>query len=449
MTDDGEVTWATADTRTRVLMVAFVLVPLALLVHLKAFVKRHPRLRSLVGQVLDRLDRVLYRIALLPFRRPQKPGSAGEDPELLKRTDEYNAAAERYFATYADASQLLDKPFSDVEGFSEHLIRVGTLLSAARIRPGDTIVEIGAGTCWASHLLNRYGCHTVAVDVSRTALDIGKKLFEREPSTNWSLDPRFVVYDGRTLPLDDGMCDCVVVYDAFHHIPNQRRLLSEMHRVLQPHGMVVMSEPGVGHADTPASVAERETGVLENELVVADIGALAAAVGFRDSSLLVSTPFFRYELPTGELGAFTGGAGFSEYWDRFSNHLMVHHCILLHMGTAGPTTARLGDAALLAGISIVGPSNGRGLQPAGQSGHAIVSVENRGSAVWLHAEGRGWTRLGGQLCAVNDELSTTTGCGSAWHGTSNPGTARWWTSSCRPSTARARTRSSSTSSSKA
>ena len=31
MTDDGEVTWATADTRTRMLMVAFVLVPLALL----------------------------------------------------------------------------------------------------------------------------------------------------------------------------------------------------------------------------------------------------------------------------------------------------------------------------------------------------------------------------------------------------------------------------------
>ena len=209
--------------------------------HLKAFAKRHSRLRLLVGRVLDR---VLYPIVLLPFRRPQKPGSTSEDPELLKRTDEYNAAAERYFATYADASQLLDKPFSDVEGFAEHLIRVGTLLSAARIRPGDTIVEIGAGTCWLSHLLNRYGCHTVAVDVSRTALDIGKKLFEREPSTDWSLDPRFVVYDGRGLPLDDGVCDCVVVYDAFHHIPNQRRLLSEMRRVLRPHGMVVMSEPG-------------------------------------------------------------------------------------------------------------------------------------------------------------------------------------------------------------
>ena len=72
----------------------------------------------------------------------------------------------------------------------------------------------------------------------------------QEPSRNWSLDPRFVAYDGRTLPLDDATCDCVVVYDAFHHIPNQRAILAEMHRILRPRGMVVMSEPGVGHADT-------------------------------------------------------------------------------------------------------------------------------------------------------------------------------------------------------
>ena len=370
--------------------------------HLEAFKLRRPRLWLLVRHAGILIDRILYRVALLPFWRPQKRGSAVEDPELLKHTDEYNAAAERYFAAHADASRLLEKPFSDAEGFSEHLIRVGTLLSAARIRPGDTIVEIGAGTCWLSHLLNRYGCRTVAVDVSRTALDIGKKLFEREPSTDWSLAPRFVVYDGRTLPLDDEMCDCVVVYDAFHHIPNQRRLLSEMHRVLRPRGMVVMSEPGLGHAETPASVAERETGVLENELVVADIGALAAAVGFHESTLLVSTPYFRYELPAASLGAFAGGAGFSHYWRRFSHHLLEHHYILLHMGTSVPATDRPGNAVLLARLGIDRPSSGRGLQPAGRPGNAVVAVENRGNAVWLHAEGPGWTRLGGHLFAVND-----------------------------------------------
>lgn len=95
----------------------------------------------------------------------------------------------------------------------------------------------------------------MAVDVSRTALELGRRLFERESSTDWSLNPRFVEYDRHALPLDNAMSNCVVVYDAFHHIPNQRALLAEMYRILRPRGMVAMAEPGIDHAHTPASIA--------------------------------------------------------------------------------------------------------------------------------------------------------------------------------------------------
>ena len=369
---------------------------------IEAFEQRHPRWWLLVRHPGIFLERVIYRTMLWKFRRQLRPGSAVEDPQLLERAGEYNAAAERYFAERADTQFLLDKPFSDVEGFPEHLIRAGTLIAAGRIQPGDTVVEIGAGTCWLPHFLNRYGCHTVAVDVSRSALDIGRKLFERDPSTDWSLDPQFVTYDGHTLPLADAKCDCIVVYDAFHHIPNQRAILAEMHRILRPRGMVVMSEPGVGHADTAASVAERETGVLENELVVADIAALAEAVGFGDTTLLASTPYYRHEIPAEKLGTFAAGAGFSGYWSDFTQHLMVHHYILLHMGPTVRATDRPGNAALLASIRIEEPTGGTARQSPGSSGRAVISVENRGEAVWLHAERKGWTRLGGHLYAARN-----------------------------------------------
>lgn len=359
-------------------------------------------LRHVLLHPLAAAARVFYRAALFPFWRAQRPGSATENEELLARAAEYNAAAERYFSAFSDPQFLLDKPFSDADGLPHHLIRAGSLMAAGRIQPGDTVVEIGAGTCWLSHFLNRYGCSTVAVDVSSTALDIGRQLFKREPSTNWSLDPQFAAYDGRSLPLDDAMCDCIVVYDAFHHIPNQRALLAEMYRILRPHGMVVMSEPGVGHADTPASAAERETGVLENELVVADIAALARAVGFEDTTLQVSTPYLRHEIQADKLGRFAGGAGFSHYWANLSQHLMVHHYILIYRGPNVRATDRPGDAALLAGIRIEEPTGGNGQQSPGSSGRAVLSVENCGDAVWLHADGKGWTRLGGHLFAVRN-----------------------------------------------
>ncbi len=191
------------------------------------------------------------RLAVRPPPPPALPtgGRQGVDPPRSVHGDKTNKqAAERYFAEYRDPQFLIEKPFSDAPDFAGHLIAVGILVAAARLRPGDTVVEFGAGSCWLSHFLNRFGCRTISVDVSETALAVGRRLFERDPRTNWSLDPQFLPYDGHTLPLEDASCDRIVVYDAFHHVPNQRVVLTEMHRVLTAEGIVAMSEPGKGHA---------------------------------------------------------------------------------------------------------------------------------------------------------------------------------------------------------
>ena len=142
--------------------------------------------------------------------------------------------------------------------------------------------------------------------------------------------------------------------------------------------------------------------MLENELDVADIAALAEAVGFHDTTLLASTPYLRHEFPAEKLGTFPAGAGFSGYWGDFSQHLMVHHYILIHMGPNVPATDRAGGARLRAALDVEDPADAHGQLIAGKPGRAVISVENRGDAVWLHAEGRGWTRLGGHLYAVKN-----------------------------------------------
>src|ERR1044072_7946245 len=112
------------------------------------------------------------RFALLPFRRQRRGSRTSENPQHIARTAEYNAAAERYYAEFPDRTFLLNKPFSEPASLSKHLIDTGILLTTLQVTPGDTVVEIGAGTCWLSQLLNRYGCRTIAIDVSPTALAI-------------------------------------------------------------------------------------------------------------------------------------------------------------------------------------------------------------------------------------------------------------------------------------
>jgi SAM-dependent methyltransferase len=358
----------------------------------RAVFDRFPRTRTLAIQALDGF----YRLALTPFRRPRSAGTPAEAPDLVDRTDAFNEAAEGYFAGFTDREFLLNKPFSDPGTLAKHLIDTGLLIDGMRLRPGDVVAEIGAGSCWLSQFLNRFGCRTLAIDVSPTALALGRALFERDPRTNWALDPQFLPYDGHRLPLPDAACDRIVINDAFHHIPNQRELLEEMHRVLRPDGVVAMSEPGYGHGSAEQSVEEAATtGVLENELVLEDVAALARRCGFSAVNVIVASPFVRREIPARDLGRFMGGKGFTEYWKALCAGLEAHHYILCYKGDPAPTTVRPGR--LTASIQIEGDEVVR--LAAGQPPRARVRVLNAGDTRWLRGEaaGTGWTRIGAHL----------------------------------------------------
>jgi SAM-dependent methyltransferase len=337
---------------------------------------------------------VVFRTVMTPFGLGRRPGAIAEPAGLVASTDRLNLAAEHYFASFDNPAFLLNKPFGDTEDFSRHLFSLGVVSSALGLRPSDVVVEFGAGSCWVSHFLNKFGCKTISVDVSKTALDLGRRMFEKDPSTNWSRAPEFLVYDGHRLPLDDASCDRIVVIDAFHHVPNQREILTEMFRVLKPDGIVGMSEPGSGHASTPDSVHEVETyGVLENELVIEDLAVLARSCGFAAVTVVAVSPDSLWEVPAEDLGAFVQGKGFVKYWRHHSNALFANHYILLHKGDPAPSTRR---PKLLRAHIMLDPATV--IQVArGERARVTVRLENRDDTRWLAGEGGGWTRLGGHL----------------------------------------------------
>ena len=335
------------------------------------------------------------------------------DPaDLTRRTDEFSVAAEDYFARNEDRDFLLGKPFTDRLLFARRLFDLGVLFHWLRLTPGDVVLEIGAGSCWLSHLLNRFGCKTLAVDVSATALAIGRELFESDPRTNWTIGPEFITYDGHRLPLEDDSVDRVVIYDAFHHIPNAAVILREVARVLRDGGIVGMREPGRRHAATEKSLAEvREFGVLENDIVVEDIERLGQRCGLDRTTIVPLTLDASVEIPASEIAAFMRGKHLHAYWEGLCTSLVDGTCVLMYKGEALPDTRRPRRVA-----ARIEPKIQAEPVPVhvGEALRLDVEIENTGDTLWLaDTPGLpGWTRLGVRLHAADD---TSTLIDGEWH----------------------------------
>jgi len=349
---------------------------------------RSVKLRLLIDAVVEQLF-VTRQMVL----RPVAPRYTPE--QLTARTETYNDASERYFAGYKDEAYLLGKPYTDTVNFARRLFDIGVIVHWLRLSPGEVVAELGAGTCWLSHFLNRFGCRTIAIDVSPTALKMGRELFERDPLTNWTLEPEFRVYDGHRLPLPDSHVDKMLVYDAFHHVPNQAEILREMARVLKDGGVVAMCEPGSGHGRSELSrLEEAEWGVLENDIFVEELEVLALASGFSRLNVVPINLPLSIEVPAHRLRDFLLGKQLRQYWSQWSQAFQDVNYILIYKGEYMPTTRNPQTP-----WAKIEPLAERVEMQAGESATLQVRVTNTGDTRWLTGipDQPGWTRLGAHL----------------------------------------------------
>jgi SAM-dependent methyltransferase len=229
------------------------------------------------------------------------------DPEDVTRRlslDGLCESADAYYRDIDDPTQLLGKPFSCASRAPDLLRNMGVLLQGLQIGTTMTVLDFAAGTCWFTRILSQMGCQVIACDVSRAALDLGRRLFEEQPLTDPLLaKPHFLHFDGRKLDLPDAAVDRIVCFDAFHHVPNQEAVLAELVRVLRPGGIAGFVEPGPHHSTSAEAQYEMaHHDVLENDIVLADISAIAMRVGFTDVRV---RPVLDHELSLDEYLALT------------------------------------------------------------------------------------------------------------------------------------------------
>jgi ubiquinone/menaquinone biosynthesis C-methylase UbiE len=340
-----------------------------------------------------------------PLNEPT-PGAMIDVRELIARTsiDELNRTAEEYFSSLTDWEHHLAKPFSKADETPPILIAFATLLQGLRLTPGTTVLEFGAGTGWLSRFLTQLGCRVILLDVSPTALQIARELYEKQPPIGDRPAPQFLQFDGRHIDLPDASVERIICFDAFHHAPNPDDVLREFGRVLKPGGIAAFAEPGPRHSRTPQSQFEMRTyGVVENDVDIHAIWRAAWSSGFRDLKLVVfqGTPF-HVSLDDYE-DLLTGGATNAKWVASTRAFLRNVRSFFLYKEGAERIDSRsaAGLACEIAARLITSPAI------EGQPIIVEATITNRGTAIWLPSDAPfGGVAVGAHLYDAAGKLIT-------------------------------------------
>ena len=308
--------------------------------------------------------------------------------ELAQTADDY------YRTTLEFSDRYLAKPFADPQDAPDLLGSFAQLVAGLRLAPGLDVLDFGAGACWTTRCLTQFGCAAIALDVSVSALELGRQLYARLPPIGHQPTPQFLVFDGRRIDLPDACVDRILCFDAFHHVPNPAQTMLELGRVLRPGGIAGFSEPGPHHSRGSRSQYEMKNyTALERDVVMRDVWKWARAAGFQNLELAIfNNESHRVPLDDFE-DAVRGGRTLNKYTDRVRVFLRGHQTFFLTKGGGGPKDSR--ERTGLKGEITVHLR--RASVRAGEMIEGDASVQNVGSVTWLPGD----TPLGGVNLGVH------------------------------------------------
>ncbi|WP_165874945.1 class I SAM-dependent methyltransferase [Natrarchaeobius oligotrophus] len=150
------------------------------------------------------------------------------------------------------ASNLIDS--NDVDPEHDHLLnmytgrlsryyhrRLDMALQAAPDLTDKTVLQLGSGNAVFSLTLLRDAKGVYAVEISRSKIDDGLDILDR---TGASTDHLSIIHaDGTRMPMQDDAVDVAFALDTLEHIPNERRAVEELRRVLSNEGRLIISAP--------------------------------------------------------------------------------------------------------------------------------------------------------------------------------------------------------------
>jgi len=119
-------------------------------------------------------------------------------------------------------------------------VEISSLVKALKIKNGDVVVDLGAGTGRLTVELARRGATVLALDISPRSLAVNREKCSHIPGS----DVHFVVADASYLPLRDSVADRAGSGMMIEHLPtpeDRSRCINDIARVLRPHGRLALT----------------------------------------------------------------------------------------------------------------------------------------------------------------------------------------------------------------
>lgn len=143
-----------------------------------------------------------------------------------------------------EANQTISQPYI-----------VGLMIEAAEIKPGDAVLEVGAGSGYAAAVISRIAARVVAIERQHELVEVARERLRRLGYANVEI----VEGDGTKGWRDGAPYDAILAAASGSHVPES--LLAQ----LAPRGRLVIPLGEPGGAQNLVKVTRQDDGILKQE----------------------------------------------------------------------------------------------------------------------------------------------------------------------------------------
>ncbi|TKJ42389.1 hypothetical protein CEE37_01530 [candidate division LCP-89 bacterium B3_LCP] len=122
--------------------------------------------------------------------------------------------------------------------FHQRRYRVA-LAMTDNLQGGGSLLDIGCGNASQTEFFAQHVDYAIGIDLQHHRLAEFHDELDRSNAENITL----IGGSAQRLPFRDETFDCITCFEMLEHVPDQAKVLNEIHRVLKPEGRIILSVP--------------------------------------------------------------------------------------------------------------------------------------------------------------------------------------------------------------